>query len=136
MGTISEVCSHANIHAFKQYALVLIRCHVTIPWAVFISVIGQGWLPAALNTEEESVFIRLGQKTFRNSVPYWIKGSTEAQIGHTFNFPEYIDNDDGTVCNWILIYFPIASCQLRDLIFVIIIPLCVFETVLNHYKYE
>ena len=35
---------------------------------------GEGWEPAALSSYEYD-FIRLGQKTFRNSVPYWIRES-------------------------------------------------------------
>ena len=64
-----------------------------------ISEIGQGWNPAALNTEEEYDFLKLGQKMIRNSDPYWIKGSTTSWIGRKFNFSDYNANDSGKVYN-------------------------------------
>ena len=42
--------------------------------------------------------MRLGQKTFRTSAPYWIGGSTDRAVGRTFKFNEYIPTDNGTVC--------------------------------------
>ena len=65
----------------------------------FIPEIGQGWKPAALNTEQELDFLKLGQKTFRSSNPYWIKGSTDHWIGYTVNFTQYNANDSGKLYN-------------------------------------
>ena len=77
----------------------------------FISEIGKGWNPAALNTEEELDFLKLGQKTLRNSDPYWIKGSTDRWVGYTVNFTQYNANDNGTVCIYILMHFTNGSAQ-------------------------
>ena len=49
--------------------------------------IGDGWRAAILNTSEEHDFLREGQKSFSDSVPYWIDGftnfSSDAMITYT-----------------------------------------------------
>ena len=40
--------------------------------------LGNGWWPAALDTQEELDFVREGQRSFSSSVPYWIDGFTYA----------------------------------------------------------
>ena len=58
-----------------------------------------------LNTEQELDFLKLGQKSFSDNRPYWIKGSTDRLAGYTFSFSTYFPNDNGTVCIHILTYF-------------------------------
>ena len=60
--------------------------------------IGNGWGPAVLDTQEEHDFIREGQKTFTNSLPYWIGGFTN-EPNATINYTEYIANNSGTSYN-------------------------------------
>ena len=57
----------------------------------------KGWNPAAINSEEEYNFLRLGQRTFRNNDPYWVSGSTNRGLHSTFNFTYYNATDDGKV---------------------------------------
>ena len=61
---------------------------------------GIGWAPVVINSQEEYDFLRQGQKTLRNSVPYWINGSTnvQQQLGlEHLNYPDYIASDSGMV---------------------------------------
>ena len=65
-----------------------------------ISEMGNGWAPVVINSQEEYDFLRQGQKTLRNSVPYWINGSTnvQQQLGLEFlNYSDYIANDSGMI---------------------------------------
>ena len=57
--------------------------------------IGEGWMAAALNTEEEYNFLRLGQRSFWNEDSYWITGSTNSLLGSTFNFSDYFASVSG-----------------------------------------
>ena len=41
----------------------------------YFSDIGSGWTAAFFNNRDEQDIILQGQKTFRNSAPYWISGS-------------------------------------------------------------
>ena len=61
----------------------------------YISEFGNEWQPAILDTEEEYDFIREGQKSFSNSVPYWIGGSTDSN--DTVEYNDYIADSSGTV---------------------------------------
>ena len=58
---------------------------------MFSSEIGYGRKPAVLNTEEEHEFIREGQRSFNNSLPYWIGGSTNLE--GTIKYSDYIGNN-------------------------------------------
>ena len=62
----------------------------------FFPEIGKGWAPAVLDTQEEFDFIRIGQKTFTNSAPYWIGGSTN-EPNDTTDYTKYIANNSGTI---------------------------------------
>ena len=65
-----------------------------------ISEMGNGWAPVVINSQEEYDFLREGQKTLRNSVPYWINGSTnvQQQLGlEHLNYSDYIVNDSGMI---------------------------------------
>ena len=68
----------------------------------FFPEIGEGWAPAVLDTQEEFDFIKEGQKTFKNSEPYWIGGSTNQNDKITYT--EYIANNLGTItARWYMI---------------------------------
>ena len=54
--------------SFKNTYLILVTMFL-------FSEIGEGWEPAFLFSIEYN-FIVTGQKTFRNSAPYWIRGSS------------------------------------------------------------
>ena len=57
--------------------------------------IGRGWMEAALDTQEEYNFLRLGQRSFSNGDSYWISGSTNSLVGSTFEFSAYFANVSG-----------------------------------------
>ena len=69
-----------------------------IKYCVFIEI-GDGWRAAILNTSEELDFIREGQRSFSNSLPYWIGGSTN-EPNAIINYTEYITNSSGTILRW------------------------------------
>ena len=54
------------------------------------SEIGNGWGPAILNTLDELYFIKEGQKSFCNSVSYWIGGSTNSQLNITLDYSDHL----------------------------------------------
>ena len=59
-------------------------------WVVYFPTeTGDGWGPAAINTEEEYDFLKEGQKSFCNSDSYWISGSISTELGQTFDFSDY-----------------------------------------------
>ena len=58
--------------------------------------IGNGWKPAILNNKEEYNFIRVGQKNFSDSVPYWLGGSADIEPSVALNYSDYITNNSGT----------------------------------------
>ena len=76
------------------------------------SDIGNGWQPAILETEEEHNFIKEVQKSFINSVPYWIGGSTDIDIERYlwFNFPNYIGDNTGSKLFICYFYFGMLKC--------------------------
>ena len=59
--------------------------------------IGSGWWPAVLNTPRESDFIREGQRTLFNSVPYWIDAHTTAQPNDTIQYSNFSANFAGNI---------------------------------------
>ena len=62
------------------------------------SEIASGWGPAVINDQQEHDFLAEGQKTFRNSTPYWVAGSTNVQSGSLLdNYSQYITADSGTI---------------------------------------
>ena len=69
---------------------------MTIKCTIYFSEIGDGWGPAVPETLDEYKFIRKGQKSFHNSVPYWIGGSTNSTLNETIEFSDYITNTSGT----------------------------------------
>ena len=78
--------------------------HYTIDTGKMLSIseMGNGWAPVVINSQEEYDFLRQGQKTIRNSVPYWINGSTNAQqqfgLEHyRSNYTDYVANDSGMI---------------------------------------
>ena len=64
---------------------------------MFSSEIGFGWRAAVLDTQEEYDLIREGQKSFSNSVPYWIGGSANFSSNVMINYTDYIANDSGII---------------------------------------
>ena len=58
-----------------------------------------GWEPAVLDTKQEHDFIKEGQKSFINSAPYWISGSTDTDKKQYiwFNFPDYLADNSGSI---------------------------------------
>ena len=60
---------------------------------MFSSEIGYGWETAVLNTEEDYDFLKVGQRSFNNSLPYWIGGSTN--LTDTIEYSDYIGNNSG-----------------------------------------
>ena len=43
--------------------------------SLIFSDLGNGWRPAYFENRHEQDYIKQGQKTLRNSAPYWINGS-------------------------------------------------------------
>ena len=63
---------------------------------MFSTEIGNGWETAVLNTEEEYDFLKQGQRSFSNSLPYWIGGSTNStNLEDTIEYSDYIENNSG-----------------------------------------
>ena len=62
-----------------------------------ISEMGNGWALAVINSQEECDFLKLGQGTLRNSVPYWIGGSTNITPVRRISYSSYITNQLGMV---------------------------------------
>ena len=56
---------------------------------------GDEWFPAVLDTEEEHNFIKEGQRTFTNSAPYWIAGSTNSQPDDVIQYFNYSMDNSG-----------------------------------------
>ena len=72
---------------------------------MFSSVIGNGWKPVVLDTQEEYDFIKKVQTSFNNSVHYWIGGSTNVNVSINdvvLNFTNYIGNNSGNYHNDII----------------------------------
>ena len=61
---------------------------------------GNGWRTATLETQEEYDFIMQGQKTFCNSYPYWINGSTNALPEANLDYTDYFANNSGIIMVW------------------------------------
>ena len=61
--------------------------------------LGNGWKLAVLDSQEEYEFIRQGQRSFNNSVPYWIDGSANATLNEFFNYIDYIADNSGSCDN-------------------------------------
>ena len=51
---------------------------------------GEGWVEAYLNTEEEMEFISQGQRSFSDSSSYLIGGGTNVPKGDFFDYSDYI----------------------------------------------
>ena len=62
---------------------------------LYFSELGDGWAVAVLDTQDESNFIKEGQKSCKNSAPYWISGSTNFYNAE-INYTDYIANNSGT----------------------------------------
>ena len=58
---------------------------------------GEGWKTAVLENSDEYDFVAEGQKSFSDSFPYWIGGSTNSESNTTIEYTDYIINDAGTV---------------------------------------
>ena len=56
------------------------------------SAIDDGWGPAIINNQQEHDFIKKLQKTFSNSVPYWIGGSSS--VAGNIQYPQSYTVDD------------------------------------------
>ena len=54
-----------------------------------------GWRTATLETQDEYDFIMQGHKTFCNSYPYWINGSTDTVPDANLNYSDYFPNNTG-----------------------------------------
>ena len=68
-------------------------------------MIGNGWKPVVLDTQEEYDFIKKVQTSFNNSVHYWIGGSTNVNVSINdvvLNFTNYIGNNSGNYHNDII----------------------------------
>ena len=63
------------------------------------SEIGNGWEPAVLDTKEEYDFVKESQRSFNNSVPYWIGGSANATAKTLIDYTDYIGNNSGNYHN-------------------------------------
>ena len=51
--------------------------------------------PAVIDTQEELDFLREGQRSFRNSIPYFLGGSTDYQGKSSIPYANYSVDDLG-----------------------------------------
>ena len=63
--------------------------------------------PAVIETEEELDFLREGQKSFTDSTPYFLGGSTDYQRGSSIPYANYSVHDLGIIS--LLILLPSSS---------------------------
>ena len=56
---------------------------------------GDGWVPAVLNSIFEYDFIGQGQRSFSSNVRYWIGGSTNQRSDYLFGYSDYLGDDSG-----------------------------------------
>ena len=78
------------MYFFKSYNLFnTVQYTLRSELFIFPTETGDGWGPAAINTEEEYDFLKEGQKSFCNSDSHWISGSINTELGETFDFSDY-----------------------------------------------
>ena len=53
--------------------------------------------PAVIDTQEELDFLREGQRSFRNSTPYFLGGSTDYHQGDIIPYANYSVDDSGII---------------------------------------
>ena len=87
------------IHVTKKgKGILVIKFNKLILWIKYISQ-GNGWRTATFETQDEYNFIIQGQKTFYNSYPYWINGSTNTFPEVNLNYTDYFPNNTGISIN-------------------------------------
>ena len=83
------MCSKRHCSDIFSSQITSISYQFSTVWVDFFSDTGDGWGPAAINTEEEYDFLKEGQKSLCNSDSYWISGSINIGLGETFDFSDY-----------------------------------------------
>ena len=83
---------------------------------IYFSGIGEGWRATVLSSQEEYEFIREGQKSFCDSAPYWLGGTTNILKDNEAEYSDYLPNSSGTIvheinvflCNILIVYKTIS----------------------------
>ena len=69
---------------------------------MYLSELGDGWVPAILNTQVETDFIRQAQKGLTDDRSYWIGGSTNTESGSIIDLNACLTDNTGEFNNPII----------------------------------